>query len=154
MVVYTPPNQPQQGNSNSKIIGGAIIMILGIITFFCAVFVPIMLDNIFLMFPFFFGGFIVIIIGAITLTIGLRDRSMATGNFQGSRMMRRYMGWTKRIFGNKNQVNNTQNPNVRYDQVYNSNEVKKRKEIICSYCGSSNSPEREFCIRCGSKLDI
>ncbi len=74
MVTYNIPNHPHRPTSNSKVIGGAIIMILGIIVFFCAVFVPIMFDNIFLMFPFFFGGFIIIVIGAITLMIGIRNR--------------------------------------------------------------------------------
>ena len=143
MVSYTSPNQPQQGKSNSKIISGAIIMILGIITFFCAVFVPIMLDNIFLMFPFFFGGFIIIVIGAITLMIGIRNRSMATGNFSSSRIMK--------LFGNKNQVYNQENPDARYNQEKNNG--RTTRETICSYCGTSNDSTREFCISCDSKLE-
>ena len=165
MVAYNPPNQYNQPKSNGKVIVGTIIMILGIIIFFCAVFVPIMFGNIFLMFPFFFGGFIIIIIGVVTLTIGIRNRSIASGNFSGSRMMGRYMTWTNKIFRNKNQVNYQQNPVDRYGQAYNTTPpeyksekqkettVRTRNETICSYCGTSNNNESEFCIGCNSKLE-
>ncbi len=147
MVSYNHLNQPHHPKSSSKMIGGTILLILGIIVFFCAVFVPIMLDNIFLMFPFFFGGFIIIVIGAVTLMIGIRNRSMVTGNFSGSRIMK--------LFGNKNQVNNQQNPTVRYESQNQENlVVRKKHEIICSYCGASNNPQSEYCIGCNSKLDI
>lgn len=140
MVSYNSPNHPPHPNSSNKVIGGAIIMILGIIVFFCAVFVPIMFDNIFLMFPFFFGGFIIIIIGVVTLVIGIRNRSIVSGNFSGSRIMK--------LFGNKNSDYNQKNPDVRYEQKKN-----ETREIICPYCGTSNNPTREFCISCDSKLE-
>ena len=140
MVSYNSPNHHPHPNSSNKVIGGAIIMILGIIVFFCAVFVPIMFDNIFLMFPFFFGGFIIIIIGVVTLVIGIRNRSIVSGNFSGSRIMK--------LFGNKNSDYNQKNPDVRYEQKKN-----ETREIICPYCGTSNNPTREFCISCDSKLE-
>ena len=165
MVAYNPPNQFDHSKSNFKVIGGAIIMILGIITFFCAVFVPIMLDNIFLMFPFFFGGFIIIIIGVVTLMIGIRNRSIASGIAPNSRMMRQFMARTNKMFGHKNQVENKFNPVDRYGQAYNTprseyksgkkneTEVRTNYETICSYCGTFNNIESEFCIGCNSKLE-
>ena len=118
MVAYNPPNQSHTPKSNSKVIGGAIIMILGIIIFFCAVFVPIMFDSIFLMFPFFFGGFIIIIIGVVTLMIGIRNRSIATGIAPSSRIMGRYMNWTNKMFANKNRIKNQLNHVNQYGQPY------------------------------------
>ncbi len=165
MVAYNPPNQPHHQKSNGKVIGGAIIMILGIIIFFCAVFVPIMFDSIFLMFPFFFGGFIIIIIGVITLMIGLNNRSIAAGIAPNSRIMKRYMALTNKIIGNKKQVHYNQNYTAQYGQPYNttnsSDESRKQKETtrrkkrerICSYCGTSNNIDSEFCIGCNSKLE-
>jgi len=163
MVAYNPPNQSNTPQSNGKVIGGVIIMILGIIVFFCAVFVPIMFDNIFLMFPFFFGGFIIIIIGVITLMIGFRNRSIATGIVPKSRMLERSMNWTNKLFGKKNLVNYNQYQNDKYGQPYNAttNESKKqgkttrktKHEQICSYCGTSNNADSEFCIGCNSKLE-
>jgi len=166
MVAYNPPNQRHHPKSNGKVIGGAIIMILGIIIFFCAVFVPIMFDNIFLMFPFFFGGFIIIIIGVVTLMIGLKNRSIASGIAPNSRIMGKYMNLTNKIFANKNRIKNQLNHVNQYGQPYNttnsSDESRKQKEttrrkkreIICSYCGTSNSIDNEFCIGCNSKLEV
>ena len=164
MVAYNPPNQSNCPKSNGKVIGGAIIMILGIIVFFCAVFVPMMFDNIFLMFPFFFGGFIIIIIGVITLMIGFRNRSIATGIVPKSRMLERSMNWTNKIFGKKNMVNFNQNQTAQYGQHYHATTGESRKqgettrrkkrEIICSYCGTSNNIDNEFCISCNSKIVI
>ena len=165
MVSYNSPNHPPHPNSSNKVIGGAIIMILGIIVFFCAVFVPIMFDNIFLMFPFFFGGFIIIIIGVVTLMIGIRDRSIVSGNISGSRIMRWNMTWINKMFGNKNQVNYNQNQTAQYGQPYNAtnspidskkqggNTRRTNRERICSYCGTSNNIDSEFCIGCNSKLE-
>ena len=165
MVAYNPPNQSNPPKSNRKVIVGAILIVLGIITFFCAVFVPIMFSNIFLMFPFFFGGFIIIIIGVMTLMIGIRNRSIATGIAPNSRIVGRYMNWTNRMFGQKNQINNTQNSVNKYGQAYNTphsgyNSGKKNKSekktipvTICSYCGTSNNIDSEFCIGCNSKLE-
>ena len=141
-------------------------MILGIIIFFCAVFVPIMFDNIFLMFPFFFGGFIIIIIGVVTLMIGIKNRSIATGVAPKFRIMGRYMNWANKTFGNKNQINYNQNPTAQYGQPNNTtnspsesrkqgeNKRRIRREIICSYCGTSNNLNSEFCIGCNSKLEL
>jgi len=166
MVAYNPPNQPHHPKSTGKVIGGAIIMVLGIIIFFCAVFVPIMFDSIFLMFPFFFGGFIIIIIGVVTLMIGIRNRSIATGIAPNSRIVGRYMNWTNKMFTNKNRIKNQQNHVNQYGQPYNTSnppsasrnhgEYKKRtsREIICSYCGTSNNIKSEFCIGCNSKLEF
>ncbi|QEE17934.1 hypothetical protein DSAG12_03772 [Promethearchaeum syntrophicum] len=165
MVAYNPLNQSDHSKSNFKVIGGALIMVLGIITFFCAVFVPIMFDNIFLMFPFFFGGFIIIIIGVVTLMIGIRNRSIASGIAPNSRIMGRYMNFANKIFSQKNRVNNAQNPVNKYGQAYKTShsgyKSGSRKEpgskpntvTICSYCGTSNSIESEFCIGCNSKLE-
>jgi hypothetical protein len=165
MVAYNHPNQPHHLKSNGKVIGGAIIMILGIIIFFCAVFVPIMFDNIFLMFPFFFGGFIIIIIGVVTLMIGLKNRSIESGIAPKSRIMGRYMNWANKLSGNKNQINFNQNHSDQYGQPNNKtnpaidsrkqgkNTRRKKREIICSYCGTSNNLDNEFCVGCNSKLE-
>ena len=72
--------------------------------------------------------------------IGIRNRSMVTGNFSGSRIMK--------LFGNKKSVNNQKNPDVRHEQNY-----YETREIICPYCGVSNKIQMEFCIGCGSKLE-
>ncbi|MHA1794577.1 MAG: hypothetical protein ACTSUK_00565, partial [Promethearchaeota archaeon] len=56
--------------SSTRVIIGIIVVILGIFMFFSSVLVPIFTKNVFLMFPFFFGAFIFLVIGMILLTIG------------------------------------------------------------------------------------
>ena len=62
-----------------------------------------------------------------------------------------------KLFGNKNQVNNQQNTDVRYKRKYyktqEETKVRAARETICPYCGTSNNPTREFCISCDSKLE-
>jgi len=118
------------------------------------------------MFPFFFGGIIIIIIGVVTLMIGIKNRTIATGIAPRSRIVGRYMTWTNKVFGNKNPVNYNQNPTPKYGQPYNTTnpviesrkqgeiKIRTRHEIICSFCGTSNNIESEFCIGCNSKLEI
>ncbi len=96
---------------------------------------------------------------------GIRNRSIASGIAPNSRIMGRYMNWTNRMFGQKNQINNTQNPVNKYGQAYNTPHSGYKSEnknepgvrtipvIICSYCGTSNKAESEFCIGCNSELE-
>ena len=79
--------------------------------------------------------------------------------------MGRYMIWANKISGNKNQVNYNQNHTSQYGQPNNrtnpaidsrkqgENTRRKKREIICSYCGTSNNIDSEFCIGCNSKLE-
>ena len=165
MVAYNPPNQHHHPKSNGKVIAGVIIMILGIVVFGVGAYVGGLPPDVFIMFPFFFGGFIVIIIGVVTLMIGLKNRSIANGIAPKSRIMGRYMNWASKLSGNKNHVNYNQNQTAQYSQPYNATNSsidsrkqrettrRKKREIICSYCGTSNNIDSEFCIGCNSKLE-
>lgn len=142
---YQPEKPDNIGTSHSKssarIVLGIIILILGVLSFFSSVIIPVFTHNIILMFPFFFGAFVLLVTGMILLTFG-----------------------KIRTFGRRlgNQVKEQRDP--AYDMPLRvskeSNESEKlhqsletEKELICPYCGTSNKARDKFCKICGSPLN-
>ena len=109
--------------SSTRVIIGIIVVILGIFMFFSSVLVPMFTKNVFLMFPFFFGAFIFLVIGMILLTIGRIKRGKSFDMYDAT-----------------------------YDMPLTETNSELPK-IICPYCGEHNLKGEKFCKSCQSPLE-